>query len=76
MDGACGMYGEEEMCVRGFSGETGAKKITWKIWAQVGGHITMNLQETGCEGGNWIDLAQVRDKWQALVNTVMNFQFL
>jgi len=24
-------------------------------------------------GGDWMELAQDRDRWQALVNTVMNF---
>jgi hypothetical protein len=28
--------------------------------------------EKGAGGMDWIDLAQERDKWQALVNTVMN----
>ena len=34
-------------------------------------NIKMNLQEVGCGGMDWIDLAQVRDRWQALVNAVM-----
>jgi hypothetical protein len=33
----------------------------------------MDLQEVG-EGGDWMDLAQDRDRWWALVNKVMNFQ--
>jgi hypothetical protein len=32
----------------------------------------MYLREIGWGGGNWIDLAQDRDQWRALVNTVMS----
>jgi hypothetical protein len=38
-------------------------------------HIKMNLRETGCQDRGWMHLAQDRDQWQALVNTVMNFVF-
>ena len=34
----------------------------------------MDLQEVGGGDGDWMQLAQDRDRWQALVNTVMNFQ--
>jgi len=33
----------------------------------------MDLREMG-GGGDWMELAQDRDRWRALVNTVMNFQ--
>jgi hypothetical protein len=35
-------------------------------------NIKMVLQELGCESIDWIDLAQDRDRWRALVNAVMN----
>jgi hypothetical protein len=35
-------------------------------------NIKMNLREIGFEGVNWIHLPQERDRWLALVNTVMN----
>jgi hypothetical protein len=35
----------------------------------------MDLREIGWGGMDWIDLAQDRDQWRALVNTVMNLRF-
>jgi hypothetical protein len=32
----------------------------------------MDLREIGWDGVDWVDLAQDRDQWRALVNTVMN----
>ena len=34
----------------------------------------MDFQEVGCGGMAWIELAEDRDRWQALVNVVMNLQ--
>jgi hypothetical protein len=35
-------------------------------------NIELDLRETGWDGMDWINLAQGRDQWRALENTVMN----
>jgi hypothetical protein len=37
-------------------------------------NIKMDLREIGWDGMYWIDLAQDRDQWRALMNTVMNLR--
>jgi hypothetical protein len=37
-------------------------------------NIKMGLHEVGWCGMDWIDLAQDRDRWQALVNAVINLR--
>jgi hypothetical protein len=44
----------------------GRRRHRWKD------NIRMYLREIGSGGMDWIDVAQDRDQWRALVNTVMN----
>jgi hypothetical protein len=37
-------------------------------------NIGMDFQDVGCGGTDWIDLAQDRDRWWAVVNAVMNLR--
>jgi hypothetical protein len=48
----------------------GTPRRRWENW------IRMALRETGCGSVEWTQLAQDRDRWQALVNTVMNLRVL
>jgi hypothetical protein len=42
-----------------------------RIWVD---NIKMDLGEIGWDGMDWSDLAQDRDQWNALVNTVINLR--
>jgi hypothetical protein len=48
--------------------QIGRPKRRWKD------NIKMDIQDVGCGGVDWIELAQDRDRWQALVNAVMNLR--
>jgi len=37
-------------------------------------NIKMDLQEVRCEGRDWFDVAEDRDRWRAVVKAVMNVQ--
>jgi hypothetical protein len=37
-------------------------------------NIKIDIRETGWSGMDWIDLAEDRDQWRALVKTVMNLR--
>jgi hypothetical protein len=48
--------------------QLGRRRCRWED------NIRMDLREIGWGGMDWIDLAQDRDQWRALVNTVMNLR--
>ena len=40
----------------------------------MGDNIEMHIQEVGCEGMDWIEVAQDKNRWWAFVNAVMNLR--
>jgi hypothetical protein len=68
--GTCGTHRAGEECVQGFDGKSRRKENPWKDG------ISMNLREIGWGSVDWIQLAQDRERWRVLVNTVMNLRVL
>jgi len=64
--------GEGRGVYKVFVGKPEGKRPLWRPRRRWEDNIKMELQEVGCGGMDWIELAQDRDRWQALVNVVMN----
>jgi len=47
------------------------EEFTQSLWVD---NIKIDLQEVGCGGMDWIELAEDRESWQALENEVMNLR--
>ena len=74
MGGAGSTYEGEERDTQGLVGKPEGKRPTGRHRHRWEDNITMDLQEVGGGGMDWIELAQDRDRWQVLVNAVMNCQ--
>jgi len=66
--------GERRGVYRILVGKPEGKRPLGRPRRRWGDNIKMGLQEVGCGGMDWIDLAQDRDRWRALVNAVMNLR--
>jgi hypothetical protein len=66
------MYGERRNVYRILVGKPEGKRPLGRPSCRWEDNIEMDLQEVGCGGMGWIEMAQDRDRWRALVNAVMN----
>jgi hypothetical protein len=66
----------EEKCIQGFDGEPEGQKTLRSPRRRWENNIKTDLKVTAWEGVDWINLAHYMNKWQDLVNTVMNLRVL
>jgi hypothetical protein len=64
--------GEGRCAYRVFMGRPEGRRPLGRPRRRWEDNIKMDLQEVGWGGMNWIDMAQDRDRWRALVSAVMN----
>jgi hypothetical protein len=72
--GTSSTFGERRGVYRVFVGQPEGKRPLGKPTHRWEGNIKVDIDEAGCGDMDWIDVAQDRDGWRALVNEVMNLR--
>jgi hypothetical protein len=74
MGETCSAGGEERGVYRVLVGKSEGKRPLGRLRRRWEDNIRMDLQEVECGDMDWIGLAQDRNRWQELVNLVMNIR--
>jgi hypothetical protein len=74
MGRACGAHGGGEGCIQHLVGRPEGRRPLGRPRRRWENNIKMDLGEIGFADVDWIHLAQDRDRWRAVVNTVMNLR--
>ena len=74
MGGTCGTMEEGRGMHKVLVGKPEGKRPLGRPRRRLEDNIKMDLEEVGRGCGDWMELAQDRDRWWAFVSTVMNFR--
>jgi len=74
MGGVCSAFGEGRGVHRVLLGKSEGKRPLWKPRRRWEDNIMIDLQVVGGGFKDWMDLALDRDRWRALVSTVMHLR--
>jgi hypothetical protein len=74
MGWACSTKGEKKNSYRILVGKPEGKRPLGRPRRRWVDNIKMDLREIGSDGADLMDMAQDRDQWRALVNTVLNLR--
>jgi hypothetical protein len=75
MGGASRTHGRDEKCIEYFVVKHGGRR-PFGLRRRWEDNIRMDVREIGWVCVDWMHLAQDRDQWMAVVNTVMNLRVL
>jgi hypothetical protein len=70
--GICSAYGRNYKCAQLLVGKPEGERPPGRPTRRWENNIRMNLGEIGRKGVDWMHVAQDRNQWRALANTVMN----
>ena len=73
MGWACSAYGGQDL-YRVLMGKPEGKRTLGRPRCRWDDNIKIDIQDVGCGGMDWIELAQDRNGWRALVCAVMNLR--
>ena len=74
MDRACSQNGECKSTFKIVTGKPTGKRPLGRPRRRWEDNIRLDIEEISINAGNWVDSAQDRNNWRALVNAALNLQ--
>ena len=69
-----GRMGEGRSAFKMLTGKPTGKRLLWRPRRRWEDNIRMDLEGIDIHAGNWVDSAQDRNYWRALVNAALNLR--